>query len=57
MSVAQDESDLIERRRALSGELYAYLDALWNAAVQGELPSQEDLLGAEDVLERVDGRE
>lgn len=56
MSTASDEADLIHRKKENASELYAALDALWNAAALGETPKIEDLLYAEEVLERIDGR-
>ena len=55
MSVASEESDLLARRQALSGELYAALDALWGAYASGDHPSTGEMAYAEDVLCRVDG--
>ena len=56
MSTASDEADLISRMKDNAHELYTYLDALWNAAALGEFPNNLDLLAAEELLERIDGR-
>ena len=56
MSTASDEADLIARMKDNAHQLYSALDALWNAAANGEFPKNEDLLFAETVLERIDGR-
>lgn len=57
MSVASEESDLIARTKNNAHELYAALDALWNACALGERPSSGEMGYAEEILERVDGRE
>lgn len=57
MSVASEEADLIARKKDAADELYVYLDALWNAAANGELPRDEDIIAAEALLERIEGRE
>ena len=57
MSVASQEADLIHRKKENASELYAALDALWSAAANGELPTNGELQYAEDILERIDGRD